>query len=91
MTGGDAAAQALRAGETAELLEQHAAELRRLQRELGNEDEEQWRSAAGTAFRERVYRLALELGVCLEALERAASARRAVSAAEQFEEQGWLE
>ncbi|MBF4994478.1 hypothetical protein ITX31_10175 [Arthrobacter gandavensis] len=72
------------------MLEQYAAELRGLQRELAHGDEEQWRSPAGTAFRRQVDGLALELGACLEALERAASARRTVSSAEQFGEQ-WLE
>lgn len=91
MTGGEAAAQALRAAETAGALEQHSAELGRLQRELGNTDEEQWRSPAGAAFREQVYALVLELGACREALEMAASARRVVSAAEQLGEWGWPE
>lgn len=91
VAGGEAAAQALRAAETAEALEEHAAELGSLQRELGNRDEEQWRSTAGTAFREQVYALVLELAACREALERAASARRVVSAAEQLGEWGWSE
>lgn len=91
MAGGEAAAQAARAAESAAVLEQHAAELGRLKSELGNRDEEQWRSPAGAAFREQVYALVLELGACREALERAASARRVVSAAEQFGEGGWLE
>ena len=85
MPDGDAAAQAQRAGENALLLEAHAAELGRLQSELGEDGPEPWRSPAGRAFQARLYDLAADLGACRDALERAASARRTVSAAEQFE------
>lgn len=85
MAGGEAAAQARRAGEAAAVLEARAEELGRLQRELGDVGAEQWRSPAGRAFQEQVHTLALELGSCREALERAAAAHRTISATEQFE------
>ncbi|MEB7502876.1 hypothetical protein [Arthrobacter koreensis] len=86
--GGDATAQAQRAGETALLLEAHAAELGRLQGELGEVGPEPWRSPAGRAFQAGLNDLAADLGACRDALEHAASARRTVSAAEQLEAWG---
>lgn len=88
MTGGEAAAQAQRAGETAAVLEAYAEELERLRRELGDAGAEQWRSPAGRAFQEQLHALAVELGMCREALERAAAARRTVSATDQFDAWG---
>ncbi|MER2135939.1 MAG: hypothetical protein ABS910_14805 [Arthrobacter sp.] len=85
MAGGEAAAQAQKAGEAAAVLEAHAEELGRLQRELADTGTEQWRSPAGRAFQDHLYALAIELGACREALERAAAAHRTVCATEQFE------
>lgn len=83
MAGGEAAVQAQRAGEAAAVLEAHAEEVGRLQHELTGT--EQWRSPAGRAFQDQLSALAIELGACREALERAALAHRTVSATEQFE------
>ncbi|MGW9405012.1 hypothetical protein ACWGQ2_13720 [Arthrobacter sp. NPDC055585] len=85
MTDGEAAAQAQRAGEAAQVLEAHAEEVGRLQHELGDTREEEWRSPAGRAFQDQLHVLARELGMCREAMERAASARRTVSATNQLE------
>lgn len=88
MAGGETAAQAQKAGESAAVLEARAEELGRLQRELADTDTDQWRSPAGRAFQDQLYALAIELGACREALERAAAAHRTVYATEQFEAWG---
>ena len=85
---GDAAGpagQAEQAGETAGVLEMYADELRRLKRGLEDSAPAQWRSTAGRAFQQRLEGLAAELGACADALERAASARRAIAGSKQYE------
>ena len=71
------------AGRSAQVLENHRHEIRRLQDELAHFDLQHWRSGAGQRFLERLQEVSRDLSAAAEALALAASARREVSATPQ--------
>ncbi|MBD8042525.1 hypothetical protein H9638_01745 [Arthrobacter sp. Sa2BUA2] len=64
------------AGRSAQVLEMHGEEIRRLQDEYSQFDPQRWRSGAGKRFLERLQDIVRDLSACGEALAAAAAARR---------------
>ncbi|WP_312182776.1 hypothetical protein [Arthrobacter sp.] len=79
--------QAEDAGRSAQVLDTHAREIRRLQDELNHFDSQCWRSRAGQRFLERLQEVTRELSASAEALALAAAARREVAGTPQ--DQAW--